>query len=98
MINLSLSPPGHGNWGAWGALGECSVTCGEGVRYKTRSCDNPPTNGGLACLYSDGSGDRGASEQKVEKCNNGACGAPGKLLYFMMKEIFGTLSHLLNRI
>ncbi|KAL4631333.1 A disintegrin and metalloproteinase with thrombospondin motifs 2-like [Arapaima gigas] len=40
-----------GNWGMWSKFGSCSRTCGRGVRFKTRECDNPiPANGGRTCL------------------------------------------------
>ncbi|KAJ8276310.1 hypothetical protein COCON_G00080620 [Conger conger] len=43
-----------GNWGAWSKFGSCSRTCGAGVRFRTRTCDNPPpANGGRACLGLD---------------------------------------------
>ncbi|XP_076472746.1 uncharacterized protein LOC143302101 isoform X13 [Babylonia areolata] len=39
-----------GNWGSWGPYMECSVTCGDGIKSRTRQCDNPaPTNGGSPC-------------------------------------------------
>ncbi|XP_009326173.1 PREDICTED: A disintegrin and metalloproteinase with thrombospondin motifs 1 [Pygoscelis adeliae] len=42
--------PVHGSWGSWGAWGECSRTCGGGVQYSFRECDNPvPRNGGKYC-------------------------------------------------
>uniref|UniRef100_A0A8D0GSP3 ADAM metallopeptidase with thrombospondin type 1 motif 2 n=1 Tax=Sphenodon punctatus TaxID=8508 RepID=A0A8D0GSP3_SPHPU len=40
-----------GNWGAWSKFGSCSRTCGTGVKYRTRQCDNPhPANGGRTCV------------------------------------------------
>ncbi|XP_075398510.1 A disintegrin and metalloproteinase with thrombospondin motifs 1 [Tenrec ecaudatus] len=42
--------PVHGSWGLWGPWGECSRTCGGGVQYTMRECDNPvPENGGKYC-------------------------------------------------
>ncbi|KAK6485415.1 A disintegrin and metalloproteinase with thrombospondin motifs 1-like [Huso huso] len=42
--------PVNGGWGAWGPWGDCSRTCGGGVQYSFRECDNPiPKNGGKYC-------------------------------------------------
>ena len=41
----------HGSWGEWGKFGACSSSCGTGLQYRTRSCDNPEAaNGGKQCI------------------------------------------------
>ncbi|XP_075117575.1 SCO-spondin-like [Leptodactylus fuscus] len=47
----SLEPcPETGNWSAWSGWMDCTKTCGEGVRLRTRTCNNPtPFGGGDYC-------------------------------------------------
>ena len=41
----------NGQWGVWSPWSKCSRTCGAGVAYSERHCDNPPpSNGGNYCL------------------------------------------------
>ncbi|XP_043251540.1 A disintegrin and metalloproteinase with thrombospondin motifs gon-1-like [Colletes gigas] len=43
--------PVDGQWGEWGRYGECSRTCGGGIKKKYRECnDPPPQNGGNYCV------------------------------------------------
>ncbi|CAC5394260.1 unnamed protein product [Mytilus coruscus] len=54
----------NGGWCPW-FNSSCSVTCGDGVIIKTRTCDNPPpSDGGLNC---DG------SKTETSHCNLGKC-------------------------
>ncbi|XP_027864478.1 A disintegrin and metalloproteinase with thrombospondin motifs 2-like isoform X3 [Xiphophorus couchianus] len=54
-----------GNWGSWSEYGQCSQTCGGGVQFRTRNCDNPkPANGGRPC--------RGVTYQ-FQMCNTNEC-------------------------
>ncbi|KAM4026917.1 LOW QUALITY PROTEIN: SCO-spondin-like [Anomaloglossus baeobatrachus] len=42
--------PEIGNWSAWSSWTDCTKTCGEGVRLRTRICNNPsPIGGGDYC-------------------------------------------------
>lgn len=51
-------------WGEWEDWGECSTTCGEGERRKTRSVQKNATNNGPMC--------EGPSEY-TEPCNHDPC-------------------------
>lgn len=43
-------PPVDGDWSGYGTFQECSKTCGGGVQFKIRECNNPrPQNGGKYC-------------------------------------------------
>uniref|UniRef100_A0AAQ5Y950 ADAM metallopeptidase with thrombospondin type 1 motif 2 n=1 Tax=Amphiprion ocellaris TaxID=80972 RepID=A0AAQ5Y950_AMPOC len=54
-----------GNWGSWSEFGQCSRTCGGGVQFRTRDCDNPrPAKGGRTCV--------GATYQ-FQMCNTNEC-------------------------
>ncbi|XP_077981821.1 semaphorin-5A-like [Glandiceps talaboti] len=60
----------HGEWGTWGAWEECSVTCGRGVRYRRRNCDNPAPSdyGGKYCKHDNGIYDRDAELCATTPC------------------------------
>ncbi|KAJ8015299.1 hypothetical protein DPEC_G00024690 [Dallia pectoralis] len=54
-----------GGWGVWSPFGSCSRTCGGGVQFRNRKCDNPmPANGGRTCL---------GSNQQFQLCNGQEC-------------------------
>uniref|UniRef100_K1RKA6 Hemicentin-1 n=1 Tax=Magallana gigas TaxID=29159 RepID=K1RKA6_MAGGI len=43
--------PVNGEWSSWQNPSQCTVTCGGGLRVRTRSCTNPtPANGGQQCV------------------------------------------------
>ncbi|XP_040907946.1 A disintegrin and metalloproteinase with thrombospondin motifs 2-like [Toxotes jaculatrix] len=54
-----------GGWGTWSSYGSCSRTCGGGVSFRTRRCDNPtPANGGRTCF---------GNSYEFQLCNQEEC-------------------------
>ncbi|KAF7658579.1 hypothetical protein LDENG_00010810 [Lucifuga dentata] len=62
---LTSSVVVHGSWSSWSEFSRCSRTCGGGVIYRTRQCNNPrPVFGGNDC---DG------RDIEAELCNQQPC-------------------------
>ncbi|TNM84399.1 hypothetical protein fugu_008577 [Takifugu bimaculatus] len=54
-----------GHWGSWSPDSSCSRTCGGGVTFRTRRCDNPaPANGGRTCF---------GNSYEFQLCNREEC-------------------------
>ena len=67
----------NGSWSDWSSWGSCSLTCGKGIKKRSRTCTNPPpANGGLDCV--------GPAEQTSE-CNDRDC--PGNILSLADKRV-----------
>ena len=67
LIKLStiILEPLEGNWGNWTAFSECSHSCGGGIQYRIRGCDNPlPAHGGDWCTGND---------TETQECNMQPC-------------------------
>uniref|UniRef100_A0A5K4F784 Peptidase M12B domain-containing protein n=1 Tax=Schistosoma mansoni TaxID=6183 RepID=A0A5K4F784_SCHMA len=57
--------PLHGNWGEWGSWSKCSRSCGGGVQFSERECNNPePQNGGNFCH---------GTRTRMRSCGNEPC-------------------------
>ena len=73
IISTILLLQVHGGWVNWSGWSECSVTCGDGNRSRSRTCTNPvPSSDGRQCI----------GAPKVSKsCNIKPC--PSKLNVFV---------------
>lgn len=61
--------PVDGGWSFWSYWGRCSVSCGSGVMYRTRTCTSPPpAHGGARC--------RGESRE-IYYCERSSCPVDG---------------------
>ena len=70
-VGINMFSLVDGNWNSWGEWGDCSVTCGDGVKTRIRTCTNPPpTDGGKECV--------GDSSSETSACSTTNC--PGTVL------------------
>jgi hypothetical protein len=54
-----------GGYTEWSQFGDCSATCGDGFKTKTRTCTNPvPSGGGKQCV---------GESSETSECNVGVC-------------------------
>ena len=59
--------PIHGNYSEWSIFSTCSRTCGNGIQFRTRRCDNPlPQFGGKNCSTL-------GSNNETRQCNTRPC-------------------------
>ncbi|XP_066569266.1 A disintegrin and metalloproteinase with thrombospondin motifs 13 [Amia ocellicauda] len=73
---MSSSVMVHGAWSSWSAFSPCSRTCGGGVSFRKRQCNNPrPAFGGRDCEGRD---------IDAELCNRQAC--ESSQLQFMAEQ------------
>uniref|UniRef100_A0A7M5US14 Hemicentin-1 n=1 Tax=Clytia hemisphaerica TaxID=252671 RepID=A0A7M5US14_9CNID len=49
VCDTKVHCPSDGAWGSWSSYGECSVTCGKGTHYRTRTCVGKK-HGGKDCV------------------------------------------------
>ncbi|XP_061170856.1 mucin-like protein [Saccostrea echinata] len=69
LVPCSASPCAiDGGWGGWSSWDTCSVTCGDGVRHRHRSCNNPsPQHGGQGCS---------GNKKETRNCHEQQCHPP----------------------
>ncbi|KAJ8413764.1 hypothetical protein AAFF_G00063620 [Aldrovandia affinis] len=73
---LSSSVVVHGSWSSWSEFSPCSRTCGGGVSFRKRQCNNPrPAFGGSQCAGRD---------TEAQLCNRQPCA--GTQLSFMEEQ------------
>ncbi|KAK3584792.1 hypothetical protein CHS0354_021253 [Potamilus streckersoni] len=51
-LDLTLFTVVQGSWGEWGSWTSCSRTCGRGIMYRQRKCDNPKPRNAPECKES----------------------------------------------
>lgn len=57
----------QGNYTEWSEWSDCSTTCGNGEKYRTRNCTNPPPAfGGMDCSFI-------GMDRDVQTCQKRAC-------------------------
>ena len=74
--NIICDVGSDGMWATWAQWGECTTTCGGGVRTRSRTCTNPaPAFGGDDCE------DPGSES---EACETGSCseGKNGRVYHY----------------
>lgn len=75
-----------GGWSVWQTWGRCSVTCGNGVRNRARSCNNPvPQYGGNQCT---------GDATEIHFCHERSC--PGVFYFDITRSCFCHGTYLLN--
>lgn len=75
-----------GGWSVWQTWGRCSVTCGNGVRNRSRSCNNPvPQYGGNQCT---------GDATEIHFCHERSC--PGVFYFDITRSCFCHGTYLLN--
>uniref|UniRef100_A0A8C1F168 ADAM metallopeptidase with thrombospondin type 1 motif, 13 n=2 Tax=Cyprinus carpio TaxID=7962 RepID=A0A8C1F168_CYPCA len=76
----------HGSWSSWSEFSPCSRTCGGGITYRRRQCNNPrPAFGGTVCKGQD---------TEAELCNRQSC--ESTQLEFMSQQCSATDQKLLS--
>ncbi|KAL9971012.1 hypothetical protein ACROYT_G023488 [Oculina patagonica] len=66
-----IACPHDGGYTDWTGWSQCDKTCGDGKRYRTRQCTNPPpAHGGHDCSWF-------GDDREVSNCNDGPCEVDG---------------------
>ncbi|XP_048772936.2 hemicentin-1-like isoform X2 [Ostrea edulis] len=70
IVEANMTIVVHGRFSEWTSWGLCSSTCGVGLQFRTRECDNPlPQNGGRQCI---------GSSLDSKTCVSGHCPVDGE--------------------
>ncbi|XP_072012833.1 A disintegrin and metalloproteinase with thrombospondin motifs 8 [Engystomops pustulosus] len=79
---LKPQVPVDGNWGIWSSWGTCSRSCGGGIRFSYRECNDPqPSNRGKYCQ---------GLRAKYESCSTQECPPGEKSFRDLQCEIYNS--------
>lgn len=89
-MSLSKMKPVNGGWSDYEDFGECSRTCGGGIKIRNRYCNNPrPMYGGQHCF---------GKKKDYEICASNRCPEESPDFRFLLTYLFIALHHVKIRI
>lgn len=87
LMFLYIYCPVEGGWSEWGKWQQCSVTCGDGMRKRRRTCSEPIPQCGGSCS--------GAEEETINCSTEKICPSKYSFLSFLLTKDTENEKHVL---